>query len=105
MSRRILLATAVAGTLAAGMAVAPAASAGNVAWGVTIGAPGVAISAGTPYYGYRPYYRPYYRPAYRPVYVAPPVYAAPVAYSYPYAYTYPAPVVVAPRPYYGGYRY
>ena len=100
MSRRILLASALAGTLAVGLAAAPAASAGNVGWSVSIGAPGVVVNAGAPAYGYwgpgyRPYYRPYY-PRYRPVYVPPPVvYPAPVYYA-PYR-----PVVVAPRPYYG----
>jgi hypothetical protein len=111
MNRRILLATALAGTLALGAAVAPAASASNVAWSVSIGGPGVAVSAGAPGYwgpGYRPYYNGY-RPYYRPAYVAPPVYAypAPVYYT-PYAYA--RPVVVAPRPvyrspYYAPYRY
>ena len=52
MYRRILLASALAGTLALGLAVAPAASARD-SWSVSIGAPGVAISAGSPaYYGY-----------------------------------------------------
>jgi len=60
MLRKILLATALVGTLGAGLAVAPAASAGNVGWSVSIGGPGYAVSAGAPYRG--PYYRPYYRP-------------------------------------------
>lgn len=108
MLRRILFTAGLVGTLAAGLAVAPAASASNVGWSVSIGAPGFAISAGEPYYGrgyYRPYsyYRPYpyYRPHWRPAYVAPRVvYPAPVYY--------PAPAYVAPGPYYygpGAYRY
>jgi hypothetical protein len=97
MSRRILIASALAGTLAIGLAAAPAASGGNVGWSVSIGAPGVVVNAGAPAYGYwGPAYRPYY-PRYRPVYVAPPVvYPAPVYYAPPYR-------VVAPRPYYGPY--
>ena len=51
MYRRILLASALAGTLAVGLAVAPAASARD-SWSVSIGAPGFAVSAGSPvYYG------------------------------------------------------
>ncbi len=93
MYRRILLASALAGTLALGLAVAPAASARD-SWSVSIGAPGFAISAGSPvYYGHR-YYRPYYRPYWRPVYVPPPVvYPAPV--YRPYAY---GPVYYGYRP-------
>ena len=97
MYRRILLASALAGTLALGLAAAPAASARD-SWSVSIGVPGVAVTAGNAYWGpayprYRPYYRPYYR-----AYVPPPVY-------------YPAPVYYAPYrpvvPYYYGsyYRY
>ena len=56
MYRRILLASALAGTLAVGLVVAPAASANN-SWSVSIGAPGFAVSAGSPvYYGYGPQY-------------------------------------------------
>jgi hypothetical protein len=98
MYRRILLASALVGTLALGLAVAPAASARD-SWSVSIGVPGVAVTAGNPYWGpaYYPHYRPYYRPYYR-AYVPPPVY-------------YPAPVYYAPYrpvvPYYYGsyYRY
>ena len=95
MSKRILLGTALAGTLAAGLAVAPMASANSTSWSVSIGGPGYAVSAGSPVY-YGPYYRPYYRPHWRPVYVPPPavVYAPPVYYR-PYAY--------GPG-YYGSYR-
>ena len=98
MFRRILVATAAAGMLVAGLAIAPAASARD-SWSVSIGAPGVAISAGSPgywgsYYRPYPYYRPYWRSAY---YAPPPVYYAPR-------------VVYAPRPYvayryYGPYGY
>ena len=98
MFRRILLASALAGTLAVGLAVAPAASARD-SWSVSIGVPGVAISAGSPVY-YGPYYRPYhyhyhYRPHWRPVYVPPPVVYAPAPVYRPYVY----------GPVYYGYRY
>ena len=107
MFRKILLATALVGTVGAGLAAAPAASAGNVAWSVSVGGPGYAVSAGAPAY-WGPTYQPYYS-GYRPYYVAPPVYAAPVVYA-PYRPYYYAPrVVVAPRPVYRGpyygYRY
>ena len=89
MYRRILLASAVAGTLAAGLAIAPAASARD-SWSVSIGAPGFAVSAGSPVY-YGPYYRPYYyRPHWRPVYVPPPVYYPAPVYT---PYVYGGPVV------------
>ena len=91
MYRRILLASALAGTLAVGLAVAPAASANN-SWSVSIGAPGFAVG----YSNYGHYGRSY-------VYAAPPVvYGPPVAYyGDPYA-GYPAvygPRVVYARPY------
>ena len=114
MNRTKMLVAAL-GTAAVGAATmfSTAASAGgNVAWSVSVGAPGFAVSAGQPaYYGapYRPYYRPhYYRPApvaYRPYYApyrayAPrPVYVAPptVVYAQPYSSSYyPAPVVPVP---------
>ena len=99
MNRRIAMSTALCATvLAASAFVVPTAHAGNVAWGVSIGAPGFSVAVGQPAYyggrGYyrapfvpvaRPYWRPYYRPyAYRPVVVVPqPAYVAPpVAYSY-----------------------
>lgn len=106
MNRTKMLVAAL-GTAAVGAAAlfSTAASAGsNVSWSVTVGGPGYAVTAGTPYYGapYRPHYRPYYRPApvvyrpyYRPYYAPPrPVYyAPPVVYTQPY---YPAPVVPVP---------
>ena len=96
MFRRIVLASALAGTLAVGLAVAPAASARD-SWSVSIGVPGVAISAGSPYY-YGPYYRPYHRPYYRSYYYAPPpVVYRPVPVYRPYAYGY--------GPAYYGYRW
>ena len=102
MNRRIVMSTALCATvLAAGAFVAPTAQAGNVAWGVSVGAPGISVAVGQPgYYGGRGYYRapfvpvarphwrPYYRPyapyAYRPIVVVPqPAYVAPpVSYSY-----------------------
>ena len=108
MNRTKMLVAAL-GTAAVGAAAmySTAASAGgNVAWSVSIGGPGYAVTAGQPaYYGapYRPYYRPYYRPApvvyrpyYRPYYAPRPVVVAPpVVYTQPYSY-YPAPVVPVP---------
>jgi len=94
-SRRIAITTALAATLAGGIAFAPGASANNVAWSVSVGGPGFAVSAGQPYWGgYRGYghgYRHgYYRPWHRPV--------APIVY--PYGYVVPRPVYVAPPAYY-----
>ena len=56
-SRRIAFITALTASLAAGVAFAPGASANNVAWGVSVGGPGFAVSAGQPGYwgGYRGY--------------------------------------------------
>ena len=94
---------ALVGTLLVGAAAtfAPVASAGNVGWSVSVGVPGLAITAGEPAYYGAPY-RPYYRPYYRPVVVAPPVvyapYYAPVAAPVyrPYRYYAPRPVVYGP---------
>ncbi len=94
---------ALLGTLAVGAAAAfaPAASANNVGWSVSVGVPGIAITAGEPAYYGAPY-RPYYRPYYRPVVVAPPVVYAPYAYYppapvyRPYRYYAPRPVVYGP---------
>ena len=100
MNRRIAMSTALCATvLATGAFVASTAQAGNVAWGVSIGAPGISVAVGRPgYYGgrgyyrapfvpvVRPYWRQHYRPyaPYRPMVVVPrPVYVAPpVSYSY-----------------------
>jgi len=111
MSRRLTLIAALAATVAAGAFICAPASANNVAWSVSVGVPGLAISAGVPAFGIAaPVYGPAYRPArahapYRPYYRgwAP----APVVAAYPYPYpspfaaaiAYPAPVVVAPRVY------
>jgi len=97
MSRRLAIATTFAAAIAAGGLLTPAASARNVAWSVSIGAPGFALSAGQPYWGYAPYYRPYR--AYAPV-----VYPAPVVYDAYYPVAYPAPVVVRAPRYYGPRR-
>ena len=94
--RRIAFITALAASLAASVAFAPGASANNVAWSVSVGGPGFAVSAGQPRYwgGYRGYGYGYgygyYRPWHRPV--------APVIY--PYGYVAPRPVYVVPRPAY-----
>ena len=107
-ARMLVAALGTAAVGAAALFSTAASAGGNVAWSVSVGAPGFAVSAGQPaYYGapYRPYYRPYYRPApvvYRPYYYAPrPVYYAPrpVYYAPPVVYTqpyYPAPVVPVP---------
>jgi hypothetical protein len=91
----IVSTAAIAG--AAAFAALPA-QAGGVAWGVSIGVPGFAISAGEPWrgHGYRPHVRPWvsaHVPA--PVYVAPPVVYRP--YYRPFlrpvpAYRYAPPV-------------
>jgi hypothetical protein len=107
MNSRVV--TAAIGTLLAGAAAsfAPAASAnGNVGWSVSVGVPGVAISAGQPAYYGAPY-RPYYRPHYRPVVVAPPVVYRPYAYyaptPVPYRYYAPRAVVYGPPAAAGAY--
>lgn len=117
---RIAAAIATA-ALAGGLSLATGTtSAGNVAWGVSVGGPGYAVTAGAPahggylggylgghLYGGYPYYRRgyhgrpyvpvaglYYRPYY-PVVAAPPVvYPAPVVYP-PYYYAPPRVVVGA----------
>ena len=104
MSRYKITAAVAAIALAGGLSLAAGtASAGNVAWSVSIGGPGYAVTAGAPYRGYpgywggyyaRPYVpvaRPYYRPYYPVVYAPPIVYPAPVVYPPPY---YVAPRVV-----------
>ncbi len=102
----VVLSTLLVGAAAA---FAPAASASNVGWSVSVGAPGIAITAGEPAYYGAPY-RPYYRPWYRPVVVAPPVvyapYYAPVpAPVYrPHRHYAPRPVVYGP-PVVSPYRY
>jgi hypothetical protein len=101
MYRRLAVASTLAAVLAAGALFSPTASANRVAWNVSIGVPGFAISTGQPYWGYGGYYPPYYRAYAPPVYAAP----APVVYSAPYyPYAYPAPVVVRAAPYYGPRR-
>ncbi len=112
MNRRTVATIASCSAFIAATAIAPAAQAGNVSWGVSVGGPGFNVTAGQPgYYGgrgyhgatyfpvARPYFRPYVRPYYHPWYraaVAPPIayLPPPVAYSY-YA---PSPVVYATRP-------
>ena len=58
------------------LAAAPA-SAGNVAWSVSVGGPGFVVNAGGPAYWGTPLTRPAVRRAHRPYYAAPIVYAAP----------------------------
>lgn len=102
MIRTKILAAALGTALAGAAAVLPstATAGGNVAWNVSVGGPGFAVSAGQPgYYGYGAPYRPYYRPAYGP-YRGPYYRPAPVVYRPYYApvrVVAPAPVVVAPR--------
>jgi len=95
------LAAVAAVAIASGLTLAAGpASAGNVAWSVSVGGPGFAVTAGGPgyrgaYWG-RPYARPYYRPYYYSAYYpAPIVYGAPVVYPAPVIY--PAPVYVPRR--------
>jgi hypothetical protein len=96
MVRRFALAGFAAAALVACAAFAPAATAGNVAWSVTLGAPGVAVSAGAP--GYGAWGGPYYGPA------APIRYAASIAIVPPVAYPH-GPYVAVARPYlYPRYR-
>ena len=108
MQRRILALTGAA-ALAAGLALAAPASAGNVAWSVSIGGPGYGVAAVAPY-GYAPYRA--YGPA--PVYVAPapvyypaPVYVAPPVVYAPYGVAYGVrryPAYYAPRVVYRGHH-
>ena len=106
MRRKLYLATLTAAALAAGSLIAPPASANNVGWSVSVGVPGVAVTAGAPYYYGYPYrvygpayYGPYHRHYYRPyrAYAPAVVYPAPVV-------TYPPVVTYAPPPY-RVYRY
>lgn len=112
----LALALAVAGTAAS--AVNPAA-ANNVAWSVSVGGPGFAVSAGQPAFGpaFRPGFRPVVRPfvapvavrpfGFRPIVVARPAWVArPVFVAAPPVFFAPRPVlaprfVVAPRPFVG----
>ena len=81
-TRMLVAALGTAAVGAAAMFSTAASAGGNVAWSVSVGGPGFAVSAGQPrYYGapYRPYYNrttnlttvprrwsPYYRPYYAP---------------------------------------
>ncbi|MEO8752077.1 MAG: hypothetical protein ABI624_05305 [Casimicrobiaceae bacterium] len=110
MNRRIFSTLALCSATIVMASAAPAAFAGNVAWGVSVGGPGFSVAAGQPgyyggrgYYGtpYRPHFRPYVRPYLYPAFRGPVIVTAPVVYPYgPVAYPYyaPAPVVYAPRP-------
>jgi hypothetical protein len=119
MFRRIAFVTAAAAVLVAGAAFAPVASAGNVAWSVSIGGPGYGVSVGHPgcrggdrHGFYRPWYRPIasapivypyatYAPAPDLYSSLPPVYRAPV-HVWRRSYV-PAPVLLPPRVPYGRY--
>jgi hypothetical protein len=87
--------------VAGGMTLAAApASAGNVAWSVSVGGPGFVVSAGAPAfrgghwgYGRVGYGRPFVpaaRPFFRPFYPAPIVVPAPVLFPAPVVYPVPA---------------
>lgn len=92
MFKRLTLAGFAASVLFAGATFATPATAESVAWGVTVGGPGFAVSAGQP--GYGGWGGPYYSA------VAPVPYAA-VTVGAPVVYPYPAPwVAAAARPYY-----
>jgi hypothetical protein len=101
MNRTKML-VAAAGTALVGAAVmfSTAASAGNVAWSVSVGAPGIAVTAGQPAYYGAPYYRPYYHPYYAPAPVVYRPYHRPYRVYAPAPVVYAPPVVVAPVPYY-----
>lgn len=110
---------ALAFTVAGAAAVANPAAANNVAWSVSVGGPGFAVTAGQPAFGpaFRPGFRPVVRPfvapvvvrpfGFRPVVVARPVWVArPVFLTAPPVYFAPRPVfvprfVVAPQPFVG----
>ena len=103
MIRRTATVLTSAAAVCAALAFAPAATAGNVAWNVSVGGPGFAVSAGQPgYWGvnaWRPgVAAPYYRPWHRPVVAAPLAYPVPVAYPAPVLYPRPA-AVPFPVPY------
>lgn len=112
MNRTKILAAAAA--VAGAAVLAPTAAWAGTAWSVSIGVPGVAVTAGTPVYApYRPYhgywhrppvvYRPYYRPYVVPrrvYYAPPPVVVAPAPAPVPYYAPYPAPYPVVPVPAY-----
>jgi len=98
MNRRTICAVALcSGLLPA--AFVPAAEAGNVAWGVSVGGPAFSVSVGQPAFSgtwrfYRtpllPLARLHLRPVYRAVVVAP--------LPAPFPLVVPAPVVFTPRP-------
>lgn len=108
------LAVAVAGLAAT---AAPLATANSVAWNVSVGGPGFAVSAGQPAFGpsFGPGFHPGFRPVaprvwvrpigFRPVVVARPTWVArPVFLPPPPVFFAPRPVfaprlVVAPRPF------
>lgn len=101
MSHRKITAAIAAAAVAGGLSLsAGTASASNVAWSVSIGGPGYAVTAGAPYRSYPAYWGGYYarpyvpvvRPYYRPYY--PVVYAPPVVYP---RVVYRAPYYAAPR--------
>jgi hypothetical protein len=92
MFKRFALAGFAATILVAAATLATSAAAGNVAWGVTVGGPGFALSAAQPAYG--GWGGPYYRA------VAPAPYAG-LTVGAPVVYPYIAPYVAAvARPYY-----
>ena len=96
MNRRTICAVALCGGLLPA-AFVPAAEAGNVAWGVSVGGPGFTVVAGQPgWNGGRAWFGPPVRPfapvVYRP-WLRPLPFVAPIAFA-------PAPVFVpwiAPR--------
>lgn len=109
---RVFAAAATALIGAAALFPSVASAGGNVAWSVSVGGPGFAVTAGEPGFvgaPYVPYHRPHFRPYYRPFVIAPRVafrpWYGPVVSPVPYrahaprlvAYG-PPPVVVAPTP-------
>ncbi len=104
--RRSALVAAIA---LGGAALSLPASAGDVAWSVSVGGPGFAINAGQPAFGpaWRPAFRPVARRFVRPVVLRPvgfrpagfrPVVVARPAWVAPRVVVAPRPVYFAPRP-------
>ncbi len=111
LDRRSILTLAIAGL----SATALPAAAGNVAWSVSVGGPGFAVSAGQPAFGpavgpgFRPWATPIARPfvprvavrpiGFRPVVVARPAWVSPPVFLAPQPVFFaPRPVFFAPRP-------
>ena len=106
MIRTRLIAAAGTALIGAAALVSSTASAGgNVAWSVSVGGPGFAVTAGEPGYAgvaHRRFHRTHFRPHHRPVIFAAPVayrpWYVPVVVPVPYRAHAPRPVVYGPPP-------